>query len=142
MYKVEGRDQGLVYQPRDSRRLSRVPRDEFIGFIIKRGSKYPASNSPGNLYISRSPRRDLEMREGVRSRDFRASLLPLILSSPSLCLSFSPPLSLPPAPISLFPSQPRVSQIFFDYPAARGNEQEIIKSLLIGHGKIHLTIEE
>lgn len=68
VYKVEGRDQGLVYQPRDSRRLSRVPRDEFIGFIIKRGSQYPASNSPGNLYISRSPRRDLEMRERVYAR--------------------------------------------------------------------------
>lgn len=69
VYKVEGRDQGLVYQPRDSRRLSRVPRDEFIGFIIKRGSQYPASNSPGNLYISRSPRRDLEMCEGVYARE-------------------------------------------------------------------------
>lgn len=50
--KVEGRDQRLVYQPRDSRRLSRVPRDEFIGFIIKRGSRNTPTRvtRPGNLY--------------------------------------------------------------------------------------------
>lgn len=39
VYKVEGRDHRLVYQPWDSRRLSRVLWDEFIGFIIKHGSQ-------------------------------------------------------------------------------------------------------
>lgn len=64
--KAGGRDQGLVYQPRDSRRLSRVPRDEFIGFIIKRGSGNTPSRGcnsrTGNLYISPRRERTLEIR--------------------------------------------------------------------------------
>lgn len=61
---IEGRKSGSrarLSTVRDSRRLSRVPQDEFIGFIIKRGSQYPTSNS-FIIYLSfylarRSPRR-------------------------------------------------------------------------------------
>jgi len=79
--KVEGRDQRLVYQPRDSRRLSRVPRDEFIGFIIKRGSRNTtATVTRPVIYTS------LALLATRSARD-RASLPPLILpfsaSSPS-----------------------------------------------------------
>lgn len=94
--KAGGRDQRLVYQPRDSRRLSRVPRDEFIGFIIKRGSLAilcSECNSRTVIYISLRDERTLEIRaRGLRLCFVNLNFLPfpsrISLLIPSL-LSFA-----------------------------------------------------
>jgi hypothetical protein len=119
---VEGRDQRLVYQPRDSRRLSRVPRDEFIGFIIKRGSRNTtATVTRPVIYTS------LALLATRSARD-RASLPPLIL--PFSASSPSPaPLLLPFVSIRVF----RV-QTFFGH-VAEDNKHGRDSGRLVDHGR-------